>query len=52
MCKKAVLQDGTRVNIEIQLQNEYNMDRRILFCWSKEYYKSLKRGRTTKNCRM
>ena len=40
----AVLCDGTRVNIEVQLGNEYNMDRRSLFYWSKVYSESLEEG--------
>jgi len=40
----AILQDGTKVNIEVQLRNEYNMDRRSLFYWSKVYSKSLNEG--------
>ena len=40
----AVLQDGTKVNIEVQLGNEYNMERRSLFYWSKVYYQSLNEG--------
>ena len=41
---RAVLQNGTMVNIEVQLQNRGNMDRRSLFYWSKGFYKSLKAG--------
>ena len=40
----AILQDGTKVNIEVQLSNERNMERRSLFYWSKVYYRSLKEG--------
>ena len=40
----AVLQDGTKVNIEVQLSNERNMERRSLFYWSMVYYRSLKGG--------
>jgi predicted transposase/invertase (TIGR01784 family) len=40
----AVLHNGTKVNIEVQLSNEYNMERRSLFYWSKVYYRSLKEG--------
>ena len=40
----AILHDGTKVNIEVQLGNEYNMERRSLFYWSKVYYQSLKEG--------
>ena len=41
---RARLRDGTMVNIEVQLQNQGNMDRRSLFYWSKEFTKSLKAG--------
>jgi predicted transposase/invertase (TIGR01784 family) len=41
---RAVLKDGTRVNIEVQLRNEWNMDRRSLFYWGQEYYSSIKSG--------
>ena len=40
----AVLQDGTKVNIEVQLDNQHNMDRRTLFYWSKVYIQDLKEG--------
>ena len=41
---RAVLQDGTRVNVEVQLRNEHNMDKRTLFYWSREFINSLKSG--------
>ncbi|GHV72133.1 hypothetical protein AGMMS49928_27950 [Spirochaetia bacterium] len=41
---RAVLEDGSRVNIEVQLRNLGNMDRRSLFYWSREYTKSLEAG--------
>jgi len=40
----AVLHNGTRVNIEVQLSNQYNMERRSLFYWSKVYFESLNSG--------
>jgi predicted transposase/invertase (TIGR01784 family) len=40
----AILHNGTRVNIEVQLRNEHNMDQRCLFYWSKVYSKSLNEG--------
>jgi predicted transposase/invertase (TIGR01784 family) len=40
----ATLQDGTKVNIEVQLSNERNMERRSLFYWSRVYSRSLKEG--------
>jgi predicted transposase/invertase (TIGR01784 family) len=41
---RAVLQGKTKVNIEVQIRNQYNMDRRSLFYWSKEYAESLQAG--------
>jgi len=40
----AVLSDGTKVNIEVQLSNQRNMDRRSLYYWSKIYFESLNEG--------
>jgi len=40
----AVLHNGTKVNIEVQLTNQYNMERRSLFYWSKVYFDSLNEG--------
>jgi predicted transposase/invertase (TIGR01784 family) len=36
--------DGTKANIEIQLKNEHNMDKRTLYYWSWEYVHSIKAG--------
>jgi predicted transposase/invertase (TIGR01784 family) len=41
---RAVLQDGTRANIEVQMHNQHNMDKRSLFYWSREYVKGIKAG--------
>ena len=41
---RAKLQDGSKVNIEVQLRNQGNFDRRSLFYWSKEYTKGIKAG--------
>jgi len=41
---RAITDNNTRVNIEIQLQNFGNMDRRSLFYWSREYSKGIKEG--------
>jgi predicted transposase/invertase (TIGR01784 family) len=41
---RAVLQGKTRVNVEVQLRNQYNMDKRSLFYWGREFVKSLKAG--------
>ena len=40
----AVLADGTMVNIEVQLRNEHNIDRRSMFYWSRVYSKGIKKG--------
>ena len=40
----AVLEDGTKVNIEVQIRDEHNIDRRSLFYWSKVYSVSLNEG--------
>jgi len=41
---RAVLQGKTKVNIEVQVRNQHNMDRRSLFYWSREYAESLGAG--------
>jgi len=41
---RAELQDGTLVNIELQLKNEGNMDKRSLFYWSRVYAKGIGEG--------
>jgi predicted transposase/invertase (TIGR01784 family) len=41
---RAVLQGKTKVNIEVQVRNQHNMDQRSLFYWSKEYAESLGEG--------
>jgi predicted transposase/invertase (TIGR01784 family) len=41
---RAVLEDHTLFDIEVQLRNLGNMDRRSLFYWSREYTKSLEAG--------
>jgi len=41
---RAVLQDGTRVNVEVQIRNQHNMNKRSLFYWSQEFIKSLDAG--------
>jgi predicted transposase/invertase (TIGR01784 family) len=41
---RAVLADGTMLNIEVQLRNEHNIDRRSLFHWSRMYSESLNKG--------
>ena len=41
---KAVADDGTIINVEIQLTNKHNMPKRTLFYWSKLYSEQLKEG--------
>jgi len=41
---RAVLQGKTRVNVEVQLRNEHNMNKRSLFHWSREFSTSLNAG--------
>jgi len=40
----AVLTDGTKVNVEIQLSNQGNMERRSLYYWSKVYFEGINEG--------
>jgi len=41
---RAILLNGEKVNVEVQLRNNNNMEKRSLFYWSKEYSNSLKAG--------
>ena len=41
---RAVLQAKTKINVEVQLRNQFNMDKRSLFHWSREFSGSLKAG--------
>jgi len=41
---KAVLEDETKVNIEVQVRNDRNIERRSLFYWSRLYIKGLRQG--------
>lgn len=41
---RAKLQNGEQVNVEIQLVNQYNMDKRTLFYWSKLFTEQLSQG--------
>jgi predicted transposase/invertase (TIGR01784 family) len=40
----AKTEDGTKFIVEIQRKNEYNMDRRTLFYWSREYMNGINAG--------
>jgi predicted transposase/invertase (TIGR01784 family) len=41
---RAVLDDGSKVNIEVQLRDVHNMDKRSLFYWGQEYTESISSG--------
>jgi predicted transposase/invertase (TIGR01784 family) len=41
---RAIMQDGTKVNIEVQLKNLHDMNKRSLFYWSREYAESIAAG--------
>ena len=41
---RAIAEDGTRINIEVQLRDYGNMDRRSFFYWSREFASSLDKG--------
>jgi predicted transposase/invertase (TIGR01784 family) len=45
---RAVLQDRTKVNIEVQIRNRGDMDKRSLFYCSREYVKGIKAGQDYK----
>jgi predicted transposase/invertase (TIGR01784 family) len=41
---RAETNNGTKVNIEVQLREVGNMDKRSLFYWSREYGKNIQAG--------
>jgi predicted transposase/invertase (TIGR01784 family) len=41
---RAVTADGVKVNIEVQIRNVWNMDKRSLFYWSREYIRGIEAG--------
>jgi predicted transposase/invertase (TIGR01784 family) len=41
---RAVFEDGTKVNIAVQLKNEYNMDKQSLRYWAVEYEQGIIEG--------
>jgi len=41
---RAEITNGAILNIEVQLKNQYNMERRTLFYWSKLFAEQLKKG--------
>ncbi|KZL89738.1 PD-(D/E)XK nuclease family transposase [Clostridium magnum DSM 2767] len=42
-------EDGTHINVEIQLLNQYNMVERTLFYWSRLSNSQLKKGQNYRN---
>ena len=46
-----ITNDGTQVNIEVQVQNQYNMAQRSLYYWAKLYQSTLGRGENYENLR-
>lgn len=42
---RAVMNDGTKVNIEVQLQTVGNMAKRSLYYWCREYIKGIRSGK-------
>jgi predicted transposase/invertase (TIGR01784 family) len=40
----AELADGTRVDIEVQLRNEYNMEKRSVYYWAQKFTRDFKAG--------
>ena len=45
---EAVIDNGTTVDIEMQMQDQYNMTERSLYYWSGLFYNGLKRGENYK----
>ena len=41
---RAVLKGNTRVNVEVQLSNQHNLEKRSLYYWSREFADSLDAG--------
>ncbi|OMF98508.1 hypothetical protein BK147_09760 [Paenibacillus sp. FSL R7-0337] len=48
---KAKTAEGKRINIEMQLFNPYNMEKRTLFYWSEMYYHQRVLNNQTGRCR-
>ncbi|MEZ2737832.1 Rpn family recombination-promoting nuclease/putative transposase, partial [Aneurinibacillus aneurinilyticus] len=40
----AQLEDGSRVNVEIQVNNKHDMEKRTLYYWSRMYTSQMKEG--------
>ncbi|HEY9061628.1 MAG TPA: Rpn family recombination-promoting nuclease/putative transposase [Pseudobacteroides sp.] len=41
---RAKTADNTQLNIEVQLTNQYNMDKRTMFFWEKLFLEGIKKG--------
>jgi predicted transposase/invertase (TIGR01784 family) len=48
---RAELKDGTQIQIEMQVSNQYNMDKRSLYYWSGMYYSQFEKSELYKNLR-
>jgi predicted transposase/invertase (TIGR01784 family) len=46
---RAKTEDGTQINIEVQLTNQHNMDKRTLFYWGRMFNESIAKGEDYKN---
>lgn len=40
----AVISDGSKANVEVQVRNQHNMERRSLFYWGQEYTRDARSG--------
>lgn len=43
---KAKTEDGKIINVEMQLFNKYDIEKRTLFYWGKQYHSQLQEGQT------
>lgn len=46
---RAKTEDGTQIDIEVQLTNQHNMDKRTLFYWGRIFNESISKGEDYKN---
>lgn len=46
---RAKTEDGTQIDIEVQLTNQHNMDKRTLFYWGKLFNEKIAKGEDYKN---
>ena len=47
---KAIVDENKIIDIEMQMQNQYNMAERTLYYWSGLYYTGLQKKKKIKNC--